>query len=305
MEFMAADVEGFALRRTGRPSKEAVLALHMLSFPTLASGLREKATRPGGGFIRLLGLALTRLLARPAKDAALQARGLFAGVGVMNLVFTADVRRTGFPLQLMDELIGALMPAVAAVMVLVEWDSASEYCHQGAAALFNLLTPCRQDGAAAALARHPLELVRITEALARLAARIRRTLAATPAGHAHSVSALLHVGANLVLPDLHAILVAAPEAVLLSREGLDAIAGLLDSTSKIALQLAHEGRAGADKMTHSSGVSLLDQPMRISFVLLGRMRGSGGFHGQEPDHILRSVFVHLYIGSRSQYPALF
>ena len=262
--FMTGVGEGFALG-TGSPSREAIRALNVISTPPLAAGLCARATRPGSGFVSLITKALTRLLASPVKedkhanDPSLQYRGLFSGVGAVNLVFTAGKypQPANTPVfvaeqhpQLLEELLGALAPAVAAVMALLEWDCTEEYCREGATALGSLLAEfCRVD-MRAALARRPLEVVGIMEALARLATQIRSSQAATPPSAGLPVVEDLRrqIVYLLLLPDLHTALMAAPKAAFLSRDGLSAAAALLQTTAKLGLLLAKEGPPAPARM---------------------------------------------------------
>ena len=149
----------------------------------------------------------------------------------------------------MEELVLVLRPAVAAVMRLQELDPASGDYQLGATALWNFLSEIadrqpgpqgarrRPAGVDAALARHPLEVVRVSEALTRLAAQTCKAQSAAPPGQALALSMALLDNTFQAMTAIYRSLAAAPAASLLSVEGLAAVSGLVESAKKYAVQL--------------------------------------------------------------------
>lgn len=264
--FLLRFVEGLAgaarpaLRREGYM---AFFALKLLSMPCLASAVSQRATRPGGGLLRLLGGAVSRLLSASAGQAEPWQRGM-QGEGLSGAVVAIDsLFKDGDQPQLMELLVLVLRPAAAAVMRLLELGSASRPYELGAGALWNFMSEIadrqpgadgsrrpRPQGVDAALAAHPLEVVRIVEALARLAA-IHRVQLGAPPGSVVTMSAALLDNARLALAAMSGCLRAAPAACFTSSEGLVAVSGLVESIKKLAVQVG-TGRAGAGLQVHSS-----------------------------------------------------
>lgn len=285
---LAGTVEGMA-EGAGPPCPEAINALVFLSLPFLEAAVYKRATRPGGGYVRLLGQALGRLLATPVEgvEDAHQAQTLSAALRCLDVVF----RQEDHP-GLFEELLPFLATAVAAGIRLREMDPNPRIYNDGASALCDLLAeladreppgaaPYRPPAVDAALARHPLEAVRLAEALGRMSAAIRGALAgAHPLGLPLELANALLSRAESATPHLHRAMAAAPRAAYLSPEGLGAVAGLLASSAKVAQQLFSSWRPGTDPELYRHGQQVLPALTSLGFMLLRAMTqlefGEGG-----------------------------
>ena len=283
---------------TGPPCKVGVNALNLLS--RFEDATYKRAV--GGGYVRLLGRALERLLAAPVEGGADGDVYQVQALSVTLLNLESVFERADHP-GLFEELLPVLATAVAAGMRLLETDGASERYELGAAALCNVLAeladrvppdapPHRPPGVDEALARHPLEAVRLAEALGRMSAAMRgATAGAAPLEGPLKVANALLAMAEDVMPHLQRVMAAAPRAIYLSPEGQGAVAALLASTAKVAQQLSSSWRPGTDPELYRHGQQLLPTLTSLGFMLLRVMTddefmaggGEGSLSGGEAE----------------------
>lgn len=254
-------------------------ALMVLSSGVMESAFHERAHRCG--FLRLLAWTLANLLKPPGGLPEEHPLTLTVAVHATTELLCSEV-----PPEMDGDLIECLQPMMAAAMRLLQENKGSTRYTQGVDALtaiMHLLSPSTSTPNSSlphlrrALAKHPLEAVRFYESIARLLAQMR----ARQASSAHVVRDQLHLLALLerAVADPYtlkpAMLKFAFKDLRGSGEGLDALMGLLVSTSKLAIQIGSSEEAewaGAARGFYNKAMDLVCRATSNIFVALDVLR---------------------------------